>query len=225
MKVNTFENMFVRPEGEVKTRAFIKVQEGCDNYCTFCIIPYARGRLKSRRQEDAVKEIRNLVDTGYREVVLTGIHLGNYGKDLHDGTSLSSLVSELVKIPDLLRIRLGSIESVELSEELIDIIRNEPKVCRHLHLPIQSGSDSVLRGMNRHYRLPEYKRLIAELREKIPSLALTTDLIVGFPGETEELFQKTLETLKELKFSGIHVFPYSKRTGTCLLYTSDAADE
>lgn len=214
MKVNTFENMFVRPEGEVKTRAFIKVQEGCDNYCTFCIIPYARGRLKSRRQEDAVKEIRNLVDTGYREVVLTGIHLGNYGKDLHDGTSLSSLVSELVKIPDLLRIRLGSIESVELSEELIDIIRNEPKVCRHLHLPIQSGSDSVLRGMNRHYRLPEYKRLIAELREKIPGLALTTDLIVGFPGETEELFQETLETLKELKFSGIHVFPYSKRTGT-----------
>lgn len=212
MKVNTFENMFVRPEGEVKTRAFIKVQEGCDNYCTFCIIPYARGRLKSRRQEDAVKEIRNLVDTGYREVVLTGIHLGNYGKDLHDGTSLSSLVSELVKIPDLLRIRLGSIESVELSEELIDIIRNEPKVCRHLHLPIQSGSDSVLRGMNRHYRLPEYKRLIAELREKIPGLALTTDLIVGFPGETEELFQETLETLKELKFSGIHVFPYSKRT-------------
>ena len=165
----------------MKTRAFIKVQEGCDNYCTFCIIPYARGRLKSRRQEDAVKEIRNLVDTGYREVVLTGIHLGNYGKDLHDGTSLSSLVSELVKIPDLLRIRLGSIESVELSEELIDIIRNEPKVCRHLHLPIQSGSDSVLRGMNRHYRLPEYKRLIAELREKIPGLALTTDLIVGFP--------------------------------------------
>ncbi len=214
MKVNTFENMFVRPEGEVKTRAFIKVQEGCDNYCTFCIIPYARGRLKSRRQEDAVKEIRNLVDTGYREVVLTGIHLGNYGKDLHDGTSLSSLVSELVKIPDLLRIRLGSIESVELSEELIDIIRNEPKVCLHLHLPIQSGSDSVLRGMNRHYRLPEYKRLIAELREKIPGLALTTDLIVGFPGETEELFQETLETLKELKFSGIHVFPYSKRTGT-----------
>lgn len=194
----------------MKTRAFIKVQEGCDNYCTFCIIPYARGRLKSRRQEDAVKEIRNPVDTGYREVVLTGIHLGNYGKDLHDGTSLSSLVSELVKIPDLLRIRLGSIESVELSEELIDIIRNEPKVCRHLHLPIQSGSDSVLRGMNRHYRLPEYKRLIAELREKIPGLALTTDLIVGFPGETEELFQKTLETLKELKFSGIHVFPYSR---------------
>ncbi len=214
MKVKDFENMEVDPEGEVKTRAFIKVQEGCDNYCTFCIIPYARGRLKSRLQKDAVEEIKKLVARGYREVVLTGIHLGNYGKDLHDGTSLSTLVSELVKIPDLLRIRLGSIESVELSEELIQIIHNEPKVCRHLHLPIQSGSDSVLRGMNRHYRLPQYKKLISELREKIPGLALTTDLIVGFPGETEENFQETLETLKEIQFSGIHVFPYSQRTGT-----------
>lgn len=214
MKVKDFENMEVDPEGEVKTRAFIKVQEGCDNYCTFCIIPYARGRLKSRLQKDAVEEIKKLVARGYREVVLTGIHLGNYGKDLHDGTSLSTLVAELVKIPDLLRIRLGSIESVELSEELIQIIHNEPKVCRHLHLPIQSGSDSVLRGMNRHYRLPQYKKLITELREKIPGLALTTDLIVGFPGETEENFQETLETLKEIQFSGIHVFPYSQRTGT-----------
>ena len=214
MKVKDFENMEVDPEGEVKTRAFIKVQEGCDNYCTFCIIPYARGRLKSRLQKDAVEEIKKLVARGYREVVLTGIHLGNYGKDLHDGTSLSTLVAELVKIPDLLRIRLGSIESVELSEELIQIIHNEPKVCRHLHLPIQSGSDSVLRGMNRHYRLPQYKKLITELREKIPGLALTTDLIVGFPGETEENFQETLETLKKIQFSGIHVFPYSQRTGT-----------
>ena len=214
MKVKYFENMEVDPEGEVKTRAFIKVQEGCDNYCTFCIIPYARGKLKSRKQEDAVSEIRKLVARGYREVVLTGIHLGNYGKDLHDGTSLSSLVAELVKIPELLRIRLGSIESVELSEELIRIIQNEPKVCRHLHLPIQSGSDSVLKGMNRHYRLAKYKALITELRDKIPGLALTTDLIVGFPGETEENFKETLETLKEIRFSGIHVFPYSQRTGT-----------
>ena len=214
MKVKTFENMEVDPEGEVKTRAFIKVQEGCDNYCTFCIIPYARGRLKSRQQKDAVEEIKKLVARGYREVVLTGIHLGNYGKDLHDGTSLSTLVAELVKIPDLLRIRLGSIESVELSEELIQIIQNEPKVCRHLHLPIQSGSDSVLKGMNRHYRLPQFKKLIQELREKIPGVALTTDLIVGFPGETEENFKETLETLKEIQFSGIHVFPYSQRTGT-----------
>lgn len=214
MKVKDFENMEVDPEGEVKTRAFIKVQEGCDNYCTFCIIPYARGKLKSRKQEDAVSEIRKLVARGYREVVLTGIHLGNYGKDLHDWTSLSSLVAELVKIPELLRIRLGSIESVELSEELIRIIQNEPKVCRHLHLPIQSGSDSVLKGMNRHYRLAKYKALITELRDKIPGLALTTDLIVGFPGETEENFKETLETLKEIRFSGIHVFPYSQRTGT-----------
>lgn len=214
MKVDHFENMSVDISGEVRTRAFVKVQEGCDNYCTFCIIPYARGKLKSRLQKDAVDEIRKLVSQGYREVVLTGIHLGNYGKDLHDGTSLATLVAELVKIPDLLRIRLGSVESVELSEDLISIMQNEPKVCRHLHLPIQSGSDAVLKGMNRHYRLPQFKKLISELREKVPGIALTTDLIVGFPGETEENFRETLETLKEIRFSGIHVFPYSRRTGT-----------
>lgn len=214
MAVKDFENLTVDAEGEVKTRAFIKVQEGCDNYCTFCIIPYARGRLKSRKQKDAIEEIKHLVDRGYREVFLTGIHLGNYGKDLHDGTSLSSLVTELLKIPDLLRIRLGSIESVELSEELIHLMNSEPKVCRHLHLPIQSGSDDVLRAMNRHYRLSEYKNLIADLRKRIPDLALTTDLIVGFPGETEENFKETLATLEELKFSAIHIFPYSQRTGT-----------
>ena len=225
MKVKDFENMEVDPEGEVKTRAFIKVQEGCDNYCTFCIIPYARGKLKSRKQEDAVSEIRKLVARGYREVVLTGIHLGNYGKDLHDGTSLSSLVAELVKIPELLRIRLDSIESVELSEELIRIIQNEPKVCRHLHLPIQSGSDSVLKGMNRHYRLAKYKALITELRDKIPGLALTTDLIVGFPGETEEMHQETLALLKEVSFDSAYTFIYSPRNGTPAARMTDQIDE
>lgn len=214
MSVTEFENLYVDAEGETKTRAFIKVQEGCDNYCTFCIIPFARGKLKSRKQKDAVEEIRRLVAKGYREIVLTGIHLGNYGRDLHDGTSLATLVQELLRIPNLLRIRMGSIESVELSDDLINLIKDEPRVCRHLHLPIQSGSDAVLRRMNRHYRLPEYKKLISELREKIPGLALTTDLIVGFPGETEENFMETLETLRELRFSAIHVFPYSQRTGT-----------
>lgn len=214
MSVTEFENLYVDAEGETKTRAFIKVQEGCDNYCTFCIIPFARGKLKSRKQKDAVEEIRRLVLKGYREIVLTGIHLGNYGRDLHDGTSLATLVEELLRIPNLLRIRMGSIESVELSDDLINLIKDEPRVCRHLHLPIQSGSDAVLRRMNRHYRLPEYKKLISELRKKIPGLALTTDLIVGFPGETEENFMETLETLRELRFSAIHVFPYSQRTGT-----------
>lgn len=214
MSVTEFENLYVDADGETKTRAFIKVQEGCDNYCTFCIIPFARGKLKSRKQKDAVEEIRRLVARGYREIVLTGIHLGNYGRDLHDGTSLATLVEELLRIPNLLRIRMGSIESVELSDDLINLIKDEPRVCRHLHLPIQSGSDAVLRRMNRHYRLPEYKKLISELREKIPGLALTTDLIVGFPGETEENFMETLETLRELRFSAIHVFPYSQRTGT-----------
>ena len=226
MSIREYENLTVDPEGEVKARAFVKVQEGCDNYCTFCIIPYARGRLKSRKQEDAVDEIKKLVEKGYREVVLTGIHLGNYGKDLRNGTSLSTLVSELLKIPNLLRIRLGSIESVELSDELINIIKNEKRVCHHLHLPLQSGSDAVLKSMNRHYRLRQYKDLIAMLREKIPNLALTTDLIVGFPGETEENFKETLNTLHELKFSAIHVFPFSKRTGTpAAMYPNQITNE
>ncbi|MDK8253417.1 MAG: tRNA (N(6)-L-threonylcarbamoyladenosine(37)-C(2))-methylthiotransferase MtaB [Dialister micraerophilus] len=226
MSIREYENLTVDPEGEVKARAFVKVQEGCDNYCTFCIIPYARGRLKSRKQEDAVDEIKKLVEKGYREVVLTGIHLGNYGRDLKNGTSLSTLVSELLKIPNLLRIRLGSIESVELSDELINIIKNEKRVCHHLHLPLQSGSDAVLKSMNRHYRLRQYKDLIAMLREKIPNLALTTDLIVGFPGETEENFKETLNTLHELKFSAIHVFPFSKRTGTpAAMYPNQITNE
>lgn len=226
MSIREYENLTVDPEGEVKARAFVKVQEGCDNYCTFCIIPYARGRLKSRKQEDAVDEIKKLVEKGYREVVLTGIHLGNYGRDLRNGTSLSTLVSELLKIPNLLRIRLGSIESVELSDELINIIKNEKRVCHHLHLPLQSGSDAVLKSMNRHYRLRQYKDLIAMLRKKIPNLALTTDLIVGFPGETEENFKETLNTLHELKFSAIHVFPFSKRTGTpAAMYPNQITNE
>lgn len=214
MQVAEFENLTVTPEGEEKTRAFVKVQEGCDNYCTFCIIPYARGRLKSRRPDDAVAEVMLLAEKGYREIVLTGIHLGNYGVDLRDGTRLSTLVERLLAIPGISRIRLGSIESVEVSDELIRILQTERRVCRHLHLPIQSGSDAVLARMHRHYRLAEFKKLISTLREKIPGLALTTDLIVGFPGETEALFEETLETLRELKFSGIHVFPYSPRTGT-----------
>ena len=166
MSVTEFENLYVDAEGETKTRAFIKVQEGCDNYCTFCIIPFARGKLKSRKQKDAVEEIRRLVAKGYREIVLTGIHLGNYGRDLHDGTSLATLVEELLRIPNLLRIRMGSIESVELSDDLINLIKDEPRVCRHLHLPIQSGSDAVLRRMNRHYHCRNTKNLFPNCGEK-----------------------------------------------------------
>ena len=214
MAVTDFENLSVDAEGEVKTRAFIKIQEGCDNYCTFCIIPFARGKLKSRRQSDAVEEIRRLVEKGYREVVLTGIHLGNYGKDLHDGTSLSTLVTELVRIPDLLRIRLGSIESVELSDELIRIIREEPKVCPHLHLPIQAGSDDILKRMNRHGDRETLTALIKKIREKIPNVTLRTTLITGFPGETKEQFEELCEFVKEIRFERLGCFAYSPEEGT-----------
>lgn len=214
MACREFEELPVDGHDIENTRAFMKIQEGCNNYCTFCIIPYARGRLKSRNPQSAVHEAARLVEEGYKEIVLTGIHLGNYGVDRKDGSSLASLVKGLLSVSGLKRIRLGSIESVELSPELTELIRNEPRVCPHLHLPIQSGSDSVLKRMNRHYRLQEYKKLIRTLRSEIPDLALTTDLIVGFPGETEELFQETMDTLEELRFSAIHVFPYSRRPGT-----------
>ena len=208
-----YEDLTIHKVNE-HTRAYIKIQDGCNQFCSYCIIPYTRGRIRSKNPEEVIEEVKNLAAQGYKEIVLTGIHLGNYGKDLHDGTSLSTLVTELVRIPDLLRIRLGSIESVELSDELIRIIREEPKVCPHLHLPIQAGSDDILKRMNRHYRLAEYKELVRNLRKEIPGLALTTDLIVGFPGETEENFRETLDTLQELQFSAIHVFPYSPRKGT-----------
>jgi len=208
-----YEDLTIHKVNE-HTRAYIKIQDGCNQFCSYCIIPYTRGRIRSKNPEEVIEEVKNLAAQGYKEIVLTGIHLGNYGKDIHDGTSLSTLVTELVRIPDLLRIRLGSIESVELSDELIRIIREEPKVCPHLHLPIQAGSDDILKRMNRHYRLAEYKELVRNLRKEIPGLALTTDLIVGFPGETEENFRETLDTLQELQFSAIHVFPYSPRKGT-----------
>jgi threonylcarbamoyladenosine tRNA methylthiotransferase MtaB len=214
MKADSYEPMSAGPEGEVTARAFIKVQEGCNNYCTFCIIPYARGRLKSRKQAEAVEEAASLVKRGFREVVLTGIHLGAYGRDLRDGTSLATLVEGLLAIPDLARIRLGSIESIELSDDLFRLVREEPRVCSHLHLPLQSGSEAVLKRMHRHYDLDAYKGLIRRVRKEIPGVALTTDLIVGFPGETEEQFEETLDTLRELQFSQVHVFPYSRREGT-----------
>lgn len=225
MEQATFEEMPLYGNEIDKARAFMKIQEGCNNYCTFCIIPYTRGKLKSRRVEDIVKEAKRLVEHGYHEIVLTGIHLGNYGIELLKKPNLAHVVKALLEIPGLERIRLGSIESVEVSEELVDLMAKDPRFCTHLHLPLQAGSDHILKLMNRHYNLQEFKDLIARLRSRIPGLAITTDIIAGFPGETDEDFEETMRTVEEIGFTHIHAFPYSKREGTPAATMEDQVPE
>lgn len=214
MEQSTFEEMPLYGDEIDKARAFMKIQEGCNNYCTFCIIPYTRGKLKSRKIDDIVHEAKRLVDHGYKEIVLTGIHLGNYGIELPEKPNLAKVVKALLEIDGLERIRLGSIESVEVSDELVDLMATEPRFCSHLHLPLQAGSDHILKLMNRHYNLQEFKDLIHTLRSRIEGLAITTDIIAGFPGETDEDFEDTMNTVRELGFTHIHAFPYSIREGT-----------
>lgn len=225
MEQATFEEMPLYGNEIDKVRAFMKIQEGCNNYCTFCIIPYTRGKLKSRRLEDIMAEAKRLVAHGYREIVLTGIHLGNYGVELPEKTTLADVVKALLTIPELQRIRLGSIESVEVSDELIDLMATEPRFCSHLHLPLQAGSDHILKLMNRHYTLDEFKQLIQRLRSRIEGLVITTDIIAGFPGETDEDFDETMKTVREIGFTHIHAFPYSKREGTPAAVMEDQVPE
>ena len=196
-----------------KTRANIKIQDGCEQFCAYCIIPYARGGLKSRPLDSTVTEVQKLVEHGVKEIVLTGIHLGEYGQD-HEDLDLVKLLRALIAIEDLKRIRLSSIEGTEVSEELIDLIAESDKLCRHLHLPLQSGSDQVLEAMNRPYTVEEFKDMVEQIRDRIPEIAITTDVIVGFPGESEADFSATCEVVEDLAFSSVHVFKYSKREGT-----------
>ncbi|MBM7556236.1 tRNA (N(6)-L-threonylcarbamoyladenosine(37)-C(2))-methylthiotransferase MtaB [Halanaerobacter jeridensis] len=196
-----------------KTRANIKIQDGCEQFCAYCIIPYARGGLKSRPLDSTVTEVQKLVEHGVKEIVLTGIHLGEYGQD-QENLDLVTLLRALIKIENLERIRLSSIEGTEVSEELIYLIAESDKLCRHLHLPLQSGSNQVLEAMNRPYTVEEFKDMVEQIRDRIPEIAITTDVIVGFPGESEADFSATCEVVKELAFSSVHVFKYSKREGT-----------
>lgn len=209
-----FEEIPLYPSAVEHTRADLKIQEGCNNFCAYCIIPYTRGALKSRRPDSVIAEAKRLVDAGFKEIVLTGIHLGAYGRDLDDHPSLAHILDRLVKETDVSRIRMGSIESLEIDDDMIAVMNSSDRICRHLHLPLQAGSDAVLKAMNRHYTVSEYEALIARLRSRIDGLTVSTDLILGFPGETEELFEETMETLKRLNFSHIHAFPYSPRKGT-----------
>lgn len=213
MKLNNFNH----------TRAFIKIQDGCNNFCSYCIIPYVRGNIRSKELEDVLKEAKTLVQAGHREIVLTGIHTGNYGKDI--GTSLSSLLSFLVKIKGLERIRISSIEIVEIDESVLDVIKHNNIIVDHMHIPLQSGCDTVLKRMNRRYDMKYFENKIKVLREIRPDMSITTDVIVGFPGETDEEFQQTIESIKRLSFSKLHVFPYSKREGTVASTLENQVDE
>lgn len=197
-----------------KARAEVKVQDGCDRYCTYCIIPYARGPVRSRMIEDVRKEIENIAKTGIKEIVITGIHISSYGKDLEGKPTLIDLLENIHDIEGVERCRLGSLEPLIITEEFVSRLKKLNKICNHFHLSLQSGCDDTLLRMNRRYTTSEFKNIVRILRDNIKDVALTTDVIVGFPGETEEEFNSTYKFLKEIKFSKMHVFKYSKRKGT-----------
>lgn len=197
-----------------KARAEIKIQDGCDRYCTYCIIPYARGPVRSRNIDDVCEEIIEISKTGIKEIVITGIHISSYGKDLKEDITLIDLLEKIDKIDKIERIRLGSLEPLIITEEFVERLGRLKKVCNHFHLSLQSGCDTTLERMNRRYTTSEFRKIVEILRKNIPEVALTTDVIVGFPGETDEEFETTYNFLKEIKFSKMHVFKYSPRKGT-----------
>ena len=197
-----------------KTRAVIKVQDGCDRFCSYCIIPYARGRVRSRNYNSVLEEIKNIADNNIKEVVITGIHVASYGKDFKDNYRLIDLLEDINKIERIERIRLGSIEPLLFSDEFLERLIKLNKVCHHFHLSLQSGCTETLKRMNRRYTAEEFENIVKKLRNAYDDVILTTDIIVGFPGETEEEFKKTYEFLKKINFYKMHVFKYSQRKGT-----------
>ena len=224
MKARVYEELDV-PAFTDRTRASLKIQEGCNNFCTFCIIPWARGLMRSRDPQEVVTQAQQLVDAGYKEIVLTGIHTGGYGEDMKD-YNFAMLLRELdEKVEGLKRIRISSIEASQITDEVIEVLNNSDKIVRHLHIPIQSASNTVLKRMRRKYTMEFFAERLDRLKEALPGLAITSDVIVGFPGESEEEFMETYNFIKEHKFSELHVFPYSKRTGTPAARMTDQVDE
>lgn len=203
MELNNFDH----------TRAFVKIEDGCENFCSYCIIPYSRGPVRSKRPEVVIDEITNLVKNGHKEVVLAGIHTGHYGTDLGTYT-FASLLKDIVKIDGLKRLRISSIEITELGNDFLEVLKNSSVIVDHIHIPLQAGTDTILHAMNRKYDLKYYENKIKEIRAIRPNISITTDVIVGFPGETEENFIETMNTCKRIKFAKIHVFPFSLRRGT-----------
>ncbi len=222
MKVREFEELQIENVKD-KTRAFLKIQEGCNQYCSYCIIPYARGPIRSRKPENVIAEVKRLVDNGFKEFVLTGIHVASYGKDLED-MNLLKLIKMVHDVDGLERIRLSSVEPTLLSDEFIDAISKMHKFCNHFHLSMQSGSDTVLKRMNRKYSTDEYYEIVEKIKTRLNNPSLTTDVIVGFPGETDEEFNETYEFVKKVGFYQIHVFKYSPKTGTPAAKMNDQVD-
>lgn len=201
MKLNNFH----------KTRAFVKIEDGCNNFCSYCIIPFTRGRVRSKEKEDVLKEVKALVQNGHKEIVLTGIHTGHYQVGEYD---FANLLEDLVKIKGLMRLRISSIEMNEINERVLKVLKDSPILVDHMHIPLQAGSDAILKAMNRKYDTKTFIQKIEEIRKIRPGISITTDVIVGFPGESEEEFQETIETIQKVGFTKLHVFPYSKRKGT-----------
>ncbi|QQK75816.1 tRNA (N(6)-L-threonylcarbamoyladenosine(37)-C(2))-methylthiotransferase MtaB [Salicibibacter cibarius] len=223
MKTRVYEELDV-PAFTDRTRASLKIQEGCNNFCTFCIIPWARGLLRSRQPEDVLKQARQLVSAGYKEIVLTGIHTAGYGEDFKD-YNFAALLRELEQVEGLKRLRISSIEASQITDEVVGVVRNSETIVNHFHIPLQAGSDTVLKRMRRKYTTAYYKERVERLQAIFPDLAITTDVIVGFPGETDEEFKETYDFVRDLQFSEIHVFPYSKRTGTPAARREDQVDD
>ena len=219
---SNFEDMFIT-NMEGRTRAFVKIQDGCENFCSYCIIPYTRGKCRSKEKDKVLEEINTLVANGYKEVVLTGIHTGHYGEN--NKTSFPELLKEIVKIKNLERLRISSIEITELNDDFLEVLKNNSVIVSHLHIPLQSGSDKILKLMNRKYDKEYYRNKIKKIKEIRPDISITTDIIVGFPSESEDDFQETLAFSKEIGFSKIHVFPYSRRKGTKADVMSNQIDE
>lgn len=207
-----------------KTRAFVKIQDGCNNFCSYCIIPYTRGNVRSKEKQDVIKEITTLVNDGHKEIVLTGIHTGHYGED-NENYKFPDLLKDIIKIKGLERLRISSIEITELNKEFLDVLSSSKILVDHMHIPLQSGSENILKQMNRKYDKSYFINKINEIRTIRSDISITTDVIVGFPGETEEEHQETIETIKKIKFSKIHVFPYSNRMGTKASMMTNQIDE
>jgi len=213
MMVGGFEELDIN-EMRGKTRAFLKIQEGCNQYCSYCIIPYARGKIRSRKEENVVKEVERLVANGVKEVVLTGIHLASFGREKGSDENMISLLLKLDAISGLERIRLGSLEPTIFTDEFLLKLAKVEKICIHFHVSLQSGCDEILNRMNRKYTVGEYRHIVEKIRNAFPNVAITTDIIVGFPGETDDSFKDTYDFVNEMQFSEIHVFKFSPRKGT-----------
>lgn len=209
---HVFEDLTVRRCAD-RTRAYIKIQDGCSQFCSYCIIPYARGPVRSRKECEILDEVKTLAKAGYKEVILTGIHAASYGCDMED-TSLEQLLNKIDKIDGIVRVRLSSIEPMTLNREFVEKIKDCKKLCPHFHISLQSGCDKTLKSMNRHYTTTQFKEVVDGLREAFPDCAITTDIMTGFAGETDEDFNETLGFVKDIAFAEAHVFQYSQRRGT-----------